>query len=146
MGATGAPVVAKERVGRVGQTDGPTSPQPGCPTRLCVPPTYVDEEGRPMRDEASTTYSEGIETAAVFGRRLYREALRRGWHRAVLKVVRGDGAVWIWNLAQEYFPGAICVVDLYHARQHLHELSKLLFPDDPVARRNGLTRMPYPKF
>ena len=140
MDATGVPVAAKERVGRVGKTEG--QPARSRDVKLCCvfTQTYVDEEGRPMRDEGSTTYTGAIETAEVFGRRLYLEASRRGWHRAVHKVVMGDGAVWIWNLAQEYFPGAICIVDLYHARQHLHDLSKLLFPDDPVARRNWLTQ------
>lgn len=31
----------------------------------------------------------------------------------------GDGADWIWNICQEQSPGAIQIVDLYHARQHL---------------------------
>src|SRR5258708_4122532 len=39
------------------------------------------------------------------------------------KVVLGDGAVWIWNLAGQHFPSAIQIVDLYHARAHLWELS-----------------------
>jgi hypothetical protein len=32
----------------------------------------------------------------------------------------GDGAEWIWNLAD---PGAVQIVDLYHARQHLWDLA-----------------------
>lgn len=39
----------------------------------------------------------------------------------------GDGAPWIWNLAEEHFPGAIQIVDLYHAREHLANLGKLLY-------------------
>jgi hypothetical protein len=31
------------------------------------------------------------------------------------KVVIGDGAVWIWNLTDQHFPGAMQIVDLYHA-------------------------------
>ena len=46
------------------------------------------------------------------------------------KVVIGDGAIWIWNLADQHFPGAIQIVDLYHARQHLWDLSAKLFPND----------------
>ena len=42
----------------------------------------------------------------------------------------GDGAEWIWNLAELYFPGAVQVVDLYHARQHLWELARKLYPND----------------
>ena len=41
------------------------------------------------------------------------------------KVVIGDGAEWIWNLADPYFPGAVQIVDLYHARQHLWELARI---------------------
>ena len=47
-------------------------------------------------------------------------------------VVLGDGAVWIWRIAEEHFPGALQIVDLYHARQHLTELAILVYgPSDP---------------
>jgi hypothetical protein len=58
-----------------------------------------------------------IETAEEFGKRIYVEAWKRGWSRAEKKVVMGDGAEWIWNLAEQHFPGAVQIVDLYHARQ-----------------------------
>jgi hypothetical protein len=41
-------------------------------------------------------------------------------------VFLGDGAAWIWNLATRHFPEATQIVDLYHAREHLHDLAKLL--------------------
>jgi transposase len=44
------------------------------------------------------------------------------------KVVIGDGAEWIWNLAHQDFPSAIQIVDLCHARQHLWELARKLRP------------------
>ncbi len=34
-------------------------------------------------------------------------------------VVLGDGAVWIWGLADEHFPGAVQIVDFWHAQQHV---------------------------
>jgi hypothetical protein len=55
-------------------------------------------------------------------------------------VVIGDGAVWIWNLADQHFPGAIQIVDLYHARQHLWELSAKLFPNDERLRKGWMAR------
>jgi hypothetical protein len=55
-------------------------------------------------------------------------------------VVIGDGAPWIWNLTAEHFPGAIQIVDLYHARQHLWELAGQLWPRDERARRNWTRR------
>jgi len=82
--------------------------------------TAWDREGFPYpRPAIPTTYTGAIETAEEFGKRLYVEAWKRGWSRAEKKVVMGDGAEWIWNLAEQHFPGAVQIVDLYHARQHL---------------------------
>lgn len=39
----------------------------------------------------------------------------------------GDVTIWFWNLAEQHFPGAIQIVDLFHARQHLWDLSGKLF-------------------
>ena len=65
---------------------------------------------------------------------------RSGWSHAEKKVVLADGAVWIWNLALQHFPGAVEIVDLYHARQHLHELGAKLFPHDEKLRKRSLAR------
>lgn len=95
----------------------------------------MDQEGRPVRDEASTTYTGAIETAEEFGRRVFTEAWDRGWSRADEKVVLGDGAVWIWNIADTEFPGALQIVDLYHPREHLWELAEKLFANDKDRKR-----------
>ena len=47
----------------------------------------------------------------------------------------GDGAEWIWNLAEQHFPGAVQIVDLYHARQHLWELVRKLHPNEEVNQK-----------
>lgn len=127
MDGTGVPVVAAETVGRSGQTPGEPAHTREVKLGCVFTQTTVDHQGRPLREEASTSYTGAIETAEEFGRRLYTEAWRRGWSRAKKKVVIGDGAAWIWNLAHQHFPGAIQIVDLYHARQHLWELSAKLF-------------------
>ena len=133
--ATGVPVVKKETEGRAGNIDG--QPPHTRQSKLgCVfTQTKPDEEGRPLRDENSTTYTGAIETAEQFGRRIYTEACQRGWQRAQKKVLMGDGAEWIWNLGAVYFPGSVQIVDLYHARQHLWELTRQLHPGDE-ARQN----------
>ena len=86
----------------------------------------------------STTYTGAIETAEEFGKRLYVEAWRRGWRRAQKKVVMGDGAEWIWNLAEQHFPGAVQIVDLYHARQHLWDLARKLHPNHEVHQKRWI--------
>ena len=130
MDGTGVPVVKKETEGRKGKTDGQPSHTREAKLGCVFTQTTWDEEGFAIRDPHSTTYTGAIETAEEFGRRLYVEAWKRGWSRANKKVVIGDGAEWIWNLAADHFPGAVQIVDLYHARQHLWELARKLYPND----------------
>ncbi len=102
--------------------------------------TSWDQQGFAIRDPDSTTYTGAIETAEEFGQRLYAEACLRGWSRARKKVVLGDGAEWIWNLADLHFPGAIQIVDLFHARQHLWDLARLLYPGEDAHQRPWILR------
>ena len=136
MDATGVPVVKKETVGRQGK-DGQRARTRDVKLGCVFTQTKWDKkEGYPIRDPDSITYVGAIETAEEFGKRIYLEAWRRGWSRAVVRVVMGDGAVWIWNLADLYFPGAIQIVDLFHAREHLWGLARKLCPSqDPEQRR-----------
>jgi len=60
---------------------------------------------------------------------------RRGWGRAQVKVAMGDGAAWIRNICEEQFPGAIQIVDLNHARQHLWDLGSKPHPDNENSKR-----------
>src|SRR5439155_1189785 len=64
--------------------------------------------------------------AAGFGTLMAAEARRRGAGHVRQLTILGDGAHWIWNLAGQHFPEATQIVDLYHAREHLHDLAKLL--------------------
>jgi hypothetical protein len=135
MDGTGLPVVHKETVGRQGKTDGQPAHTREAKLGCVFTQTAWDEEGYPIRDPDSTTYTGAIETAEEFGKRIYLEAWNRGWSRAEKKVVMGDGAEWIWNLAEQHFPGAIQIVDLFHARQHLWELARKLHPNDEASQK-----------
>jgi len=135
MDGTGVPVVKKETEGRKGKTDGQPAHTREVKLGCVFTQTNWDEKGYAIRDPDSTTYTGSIETSEEFGRRIYLEAWNRGWSRAEKKVVIGDGAEWIRNIVETHFPGAIHIVDLYHARQHLWEVVRLLFPNDPVPQQ-----------
>jgi hypothetical protein len=135
MDGTGVPVVKKETVGRKGKTDGQPAHTREAKLGCVFTQTTWDKKGFALRDPDSTTYTGAIETAEEFGKRIYREGLRRGWNRAKKKVVIGDGAEWIWTLVAEHFPDAMQIVDLYHARQHLWEVARKLYPNDEVKQK-----------
>ena len=135
MDGTGVPVVKKETEGRKGKADGQPAHTREAKLGCVFTQTKWDKEGFAIRDPDSTTYVGAIETAEEFGRQLYLEAWNRGWNHAAKKVVIGDGAEWIRNLVETHFPGAIQIVDLYHARQHLWEVSRALYPNDFVQQK-----------
>ena len=96
----------------------------------------TDNEGRPVRDPGSASYNAAIETIATrdtdpepapFARRIGRETERRGFATAPRRVVLGDGAPWIWNFADEHFPDAVRIVDIFHAKGHLFEVAKAIY-------------------
>jgi hypothetical protein len=89
------------------------------------------------------SYVAARETASAFGPRLATEAARRGaleverWEGGVTRrslailrpaLVLADGAVWIWNLADEYVDQRIEVSDFYHAAEHLAAVAAACFP------------------
>ncbi len=88
--------------------------------------TRLDEKNRPVRDPGSSSYLATFAPAAGFGTLMAAEARRRGAGHVRQLTILGDGAAWIWNLAARHFPEATQIVDLYHAREHLHELARLL--------------------
>jgi len=124
---TGVPMTEKELQGRSGkQADGSSKTREaklGC----VFTQTRTDAKGFPVRDPDSTSFVGTIESAEEFGWRIYREAVRRGLRGAQRVIVLADGAKWIKNLAQMHFPEATFILDLYHARQHVSELDKILF-------------------
>jgi hypothetical protein len=142
---TGVPVTGREREGRSGKGAHGEAHTREAKLGCVFTQTTVNEKGYPVRDEAATSYVGAIEVAETFGWRIYAEALRRGLRRAAQVIVIGDGAPWIWNIADEHFPGAVQIVDLYHAREHLSDLSKTVYGAETVlakqwcaARRNEL--------
>ena len=139
LDGTGVPVRRAESAGRAGKQPEGTAKTREAKLVLVWTGETHNKQGRPVRDPGSVSYSGAIESAAgrdtdpdasAFARRVRREAERRGFPDAARRVVLGDGAAWIWNLSSEQFPGAIQIVDLWHAEEHLWEVSKALHAGD----------------
>ena len=136
MDGTGVPMRASEVEGRAGkQPDGSAKTRE---VKLCTVWSAQgrDDEGTPVRDEGSISYSAAIESAAQkdtdeapseVAARAERETTRRGFERATRRAVLGDGAKWIWNIATEHFPDAIQIVDRFHAKQHLSDVARSVY-------------------
>ena len=136
MDGTGVPMRTAEVAGRMGkQPDGSAKTREAKVVTVWTAESR-DEEGTPVRDPGSITYSAAIESAATadtslnrsnLAERVLREATRRGFTEAPRYAVLGDGSAWIWNTATELFPQAIQILDRYHAKEALHRTAQSLF-------------------
>jgi hypothetical protein len=122
---TGVPVVARETEGRKGKAENGKARTREVKLACLFTQTTLTDDGYPVRDTASSTYLETFQPAGRFGQLVNAEARRRGAEHIRQLVFLGDGAAWIWNLAGQLFPAATQIADLYHAREHLHELANL---------------------
>ena len=99
--------------------------------------TSLDPDGRPVRDPGSSTYLATLAPVEQFAPLVHAEARRRRSEHIRQLVVLGDGTPWIWNLAGQRLPAATQIVDLYHAREHLHDLAKDSPPSSARTTRPG---------
>jgi hypothetical protein len=150
LDGTGVPMRASELEGREGKQPDGSSKTREVKLVTVWSAERRDEEGIPVRDPGSVSYSAAIESAATrdtdkapseFAQRVEREAQRRGFDRAQRRVVLGDGASWVWNLAEELLPGAIQIVDRFHAKQKLSNVAKSIFgPESGPGKEWGRQR------
>ena len=123
---TGVPMTSRETAGREGKgADGRARTRE---VKLAVffPQDRLDTDGYPVRDRDSASVIATFEPAAAFGDLVKSEGIRRGADHVRQFTILGDGAAWIWNIATAKFPGATQIVDLFHAREHLHDLARKL--------------------
>ena len=81
------------------------------------------DDGRPVMDPGSSTYVTTFDGKDALARMVEAEYLRRGGDRFRQVVAIGDGAAWIWTMAGRLYPHATHITDIYHAREHLHDLA-----------------------
>ena len=138
MDGTGVPMRPQEVADRAGkQADGSAKTREAKLVTVWTAESR-DEEGKPVRDRGSITYSAAIESAATpdispelsdFAARVQREANRRGFSEAQRQAVLGDGSSWIWNTSTELFPQATQILDRYHAKDYLSRVGKVVYGD-----------------
>jgi hypothetical protein len=123
---TGVPMTAKETAGRAGKGEDGRARTREVKLAVFFTQDKLDKDGYPVRDRDSTSIIATFEPASAFAGLVKAEGIRRGADHVRQLTVIGDGAAWIWGIATAKFPGATQIVDLYHAREHLHALTRSL--------------------
>ncbi|MEX2443801.1 MAG: ISKra4 family transposase, partial [Alkalispirochaeta sp.] len=133
---TGCPMRKEETEGRIGKQPDGSAKTREVKLAVVFSADSRDSNGKPTRDVGSVSYNAAIESAATadvdeslseFAQRVERETQRRGFDTSARQVVIGDGAKWIWNIADEQFPDAVQIIDLFHAKGTISTAAKAIF-------------------
>lgn len=158
----GATLLAHQQHGVARASDGHDLPQPTTPspTRLyltmdgvlahlhergwsevkvgcCYQTSSRPEPKRPEQLEVrahSLSYVTALVEAETFGWHLWQEAVRRGVLSAAEVVVLGDGAHWIWKIAELHFPQATQILDWYHASSYVWKAASAIWGETQPQR------------
>ena len=120
---TGVPVRASETEGRPGKSeDGKAGTREIKLARLFTV-SRLDDDGSPVMDPGSSSYVATFDGRAALAELVEADYLRRGGEHFRQVVAIGDGAAWIWTMAEALYPHATHITDIYHAREHLTDLA-----------------------
>ena len=123
---TGVPMTSRETAGREGKGEDGRARTREVKLAVFFTQDKLDNGGYPVRDRDSSSVIATFEPAAVFGELVKAEGIRRGADHVRQLTILGDGAAWIWGIATAKFPWATQIVNLYHAREHVHDLARKL--------------------
>lgn len=80
-------------------------------------------------------YLSGFYELDDIGRQLRREAEGVGIMQADQQIAISDGGSGLEDVFAKFFPHATCILDFYHAKEHLVELAQVLHPIEDSARK-----------
>jgi hypothetical protein len=123
---TGVPMTSRETAGRDGKGEDGRARTREVKLAVFFTQRKLDKDRYPVRDRDSASVIATFDPAAAFADLVKAEGIRRGADYVRQFTIIGDGAAWIWGIATDKFPEATQIVDLYHAREHLHSLTRSL--------------------
>ena len=82
-----------------------------------------------MAHGVNVHYTAVLGTKDEFSSALWALAVEQDVPTARNRSVVADGALWIWNVAENVCPDGQQVVDWYHAVEHLHKAANALYPN-----------------
>lgn len=74
-------------------------------------------------------------TAAVYQR--YTEMVKT---EPCETIVLGDGAHWIWQMAETYFPRCVQILDFFHVSEYVWHVARSRWPEDASAQKRWVMR------
>jgi hypothetical protein len=133
MDMTGVRLLKKHLAGVKGKDGDPKTRQIKCGVVFLM---EMGEDGKYAKVPDSSVHVLSFGDVAGFAAQLEKARQKLGVKFGAKLIVVSDGAEWIWNLVKDRFRQAFCVVDFWHAAEHLHELCEFVYgKTDAAAER-----------
>jgi hypothetical protein len=87
----------------------------------------------------SVRYLAGFYELDELGLQLRRQAAQVGWDEAEQQIALSDGGGGLEEFFRKNFPRAECILDFWHASEHLTELGLALYPQDEAQRKTQVS-------
>ena len=111
----------------------------GCVFEVCSEnKTKLNKAGEliPVIEARHQTYVTHLGEPEGFVNKFLPLTATQHWQQASETAYVGDGAVWIWNIAQTHFSESAHCVDWYHAVEHTWKAAHFIHSGDDIATRN----------
>lgn len=92
-----------------------------------------------VREPHPVRYLAGFYELDELGLQLRRQAAQVGWDQAQQQIALTDGGAGLEPFLRRNFPRAVRILDFWHAKEHLVELSQALFATDEEVRQTWLS-------
>jgi hypothetical protein len=96
-------------------------------------PRSQHDDQRP--EPHSVRYLAGFYELNELGSQLRRQAAQVGWDNAEQQIALSDGGNGLEEFFRKNFPRAECILDFWHAAEHLTELGLAVYPEDESTRQ-----------
>jgi len=80
-------------------------------------------------------YVATLESREDFGELMFKCFANMANQRPCQTVFLGDGAKWIWEMAEENYPDAVQILDFYHVSEYVWDVARELHPSAPEQQR-----------
>jgi hypothetical protein len=77
----------------------------------------------------------------TFKKLLYVAAIKAGYNSNTKVVAIGDGAIWLWSMFEELFPGCIKILDYYHFSENVNKYAKCMYGEDEVSAKKWVNNI-----
>lgn len=86
-------------------------------------------------------YCTHLGSVETFKKILLKSVYDSGYMEHKNTIIIADGAAWIWNLADEFFPDSVKILDFYHLAENISNYAKYIYAENDIKRKKWINKV-----